>query len=189
MKYIVLIVFIVSTLVYLLAKCDHIEHDSNATLSANNSVSENCQVDLIKQEKVNKVQLSNDPSTDQRRPLTHAQVLKKADVSKENLETSVSQTYIPFDKQEVNYEWADDFTYQLYDFFSANEQLAALKLKNVECRASLCQLQLSATEADSIEQAMTIANTLRSDEKWKAYSFYLVGQADENTMTIEIGAN
>ncbi|MFY8282790.1 hypothetical protein AAEU31_04505 [Pseudoalteromonas sp. SSMSWG5] len=95
---------------------------------------------------------------------------------------------VPFDEQEVNYEWADEMTFKLNDLFSSNEQLAELNLINVECRETLCHLDLSADQdSESIEQAILIAEQLRSDDEWQDYVFYYVGQSEESTMTVEIG--
>ncbi len=95
---------------------------------------------------------------------------------------------VPFDEQEVNYEWADEMTFKLNDLFSSNEQLAKLDLINVECRETLCHLDLTAEQdSESIEQAILIAEQLRSDAAWQDYVFYYVGQSEESTMTVEIG--
>lgn len=126
------------------------------------------------------------------KPLAHQEMSKKESTLEKDIkvnDSTPSEKFISFDEQEVNYEWADNMTYKLNDFFSFNEHLADLNLVDVQCRETLCHLKLSSTEADSIEKAIIIGNELRSDKEWENYSFYLVGQPDENTMTVEIGVN
>ena len=124
--------------------------------------------------------------------IAHQEISKKESTLEKDIkvnDSTPSEKLISFDEQEVNYEWADNMTYKLNDFFSFNEHLADLNLVDVQCKETLCHLELSSTEADSIEKAIIIGNELRSDKEWENYSFYLVGQSDENTMTVEIGVN
>ncbi|MBE0361046.1 hypothetical protein [Pseudoalteromonas aliena] len=188
-KYVIAISFIGSILVYFLNTPSNLNiNTSDEKLSLNESEISNRRINSI---------YKPENSGAQKTGINVLKSLNQETLNKEKIpeedrevnEPSPSEVFIPFDKQEVNYEWADEFTYQLHDFFSANEQLATLKLKNVECRATLCHLQLLVSEDDSIDQAIIIANTLRSDDKWKNYSFYLIGQTDESTMTVEIGVN
>lgn len=187
MKYTLILFIVLITLIYLLS-------DLSFSNEENELIPNNLSGSLATPAKQNKIppimmEVTNkSPATVIISKRDEQQILKEENYTDnvENSNISQENVYLQFKDQEVDYEWAPEFTDKLYDFFSTNEELIKLNIKEIECRESLCHLQLYVKEVDSIEQAQIIGKAMKSGD-WKEHSFYFSSHPEPGVMKIEIG--
>lgn len=60
---------------------------------------------------------------------------------------------LPFDEQEIDYEWATFTETAVNDVFYTSSLLTDFELESVECRTSTCRIRMPQQHQDSIHQA------------------------------------
>lgn len=91
-----------------------------------------------------------------------------------------------FTEQDVDEQWSLDFSDNLFFFLSYHKELSHLDVKQIDCRETMCKIDIFANESDPIEAAREIAQKLKDDEKFKEHPFYFDSSPDEGVIRIEI---
>jgi len=77
-------------------------------------------------------------------------------VSIAEIKKSKKATEIPFEFQEVDYEWATLVETAVSDAFQTSELLEKFTLKNVECRSSTCEVRMPKGQEDTFHQSVLV---------------------------------
>lgn len=98
----------------------------------------------------------------------------------------LSHTKLNFTEQDIDEQWSIDFSDNLFFFLSYHKALSHLDVKQIDCRETMCKVDVFANESDPIEAAREIAQQLKNDEKLKDHPFYFDAHSDEGVIRIEI---
>lgn len=91
-----------------------------------------------------------------------------------------------FTEQDIDEQWSIDFSDNLFFFLSYHKELSHLDVKQIDCRETMCKVDIFANESDPIDTAREIAQKLKDDEKFKEHPFYFDSSSDEGVIRIEI---
>ncbi|AIY66745.1 hypothetical protein [Pseudoalteromonas piratica] len=97
-----------------------------------------------------------------------------------------SHTKQSFTEQDIDEQWSIDFSDNLFFFLSYHKALSHLDVKQIDCRETMCKVDVFANESDPIEAAREIAQQLKNDKKFKDHPFYFDSNSDEGVIRIEI---
>ncbi|MBU2427515.1 MAG: hypothetical protein KKA56_11610 [Gammaproteobacteria bacterium] len=93
---------------------------------------------------------------------------------------------LDFSEQEFDYQWAPEFTTRLESIFHQSERLNSLKVKDIECRASLCKINVLSDGLQSLELGVSIGMALEeAGLADNAYQF--ATKSDNGVFTIFVG--
>ncbi|MBU1437801.1 MAG: hypothetical protein KKF79_10580 [Gammaproteobacteria bacterium] len=93
---------------------------------------------------------------------------------------------LDFSEQEFDYQWAPEFTTRLESIFLQSERLNSLKVKDIECRASLCKINVLSDGLQSLELGVSIGMALEeAGLADNAYQF--ATKSDNGVFTIFVG--
>ena len=132
----------------------------------------------------------NEPQVSVNTTLEDEQFIPEEETYPDNIEDpSIAQPkkHLPFKDQVVDYDWATDFTYEMYDLIASHEELTEHNIKDIECRATLCHLQFYVDDEDQAVSQAIIAGKVLTTGDWQGHSFYFIITADPQVMMIEIG--
>lgn len=91
-----------------------------------------------------------------------------------------------FDRQQIDFSWAPDFSRQLSGMFQQSSQLQTLKIKDIECRNSLCRVQIHNDDMDALRLGVMIGGALEeSGFTDNAYQF--ATQGENGIFTVYVG--
>jgi len=194
MKYALILFMVVTALMYSLNELFFSKERNVIENKTDKSTPHNSSNGLTQLVKTNKIKIvtvkdPNEPIARVNAAIVAVQRISAEEIDTDNVEdTNIVQAknHLPFKDQEVDYNWAPEFTDKLYDVFSSDEELTKLIVKEIECRATLCYLQFYVENADSIKQAQIVGKVLTSGD-WQEHSFYLLGHPEPGVMTIQIG--
>lgn len=91
-----------------------------------------------------------------------------------------------FTEQDIDEQWSLDFSDNLFFFLSYHKELSHLDVKQIDCRETMCKVDIFANESDPIDAAREIAQKLKDDEKFKEHPFYFDSSPHEGVIRIEI---
>ncbi|MDE3271863.1 hypothetical protein [Pseudoalteromonas sp. G4] len=91
-----------------------------------------------------------------------------------------------FTEKDIDEQWSLDFSDNLFFFLSYHKELSHLDVKHIDCRETMCKVDIFANESDPIDAARDIAQKLKDDEKFKEHPFYFDSSPDEGVIRIEI---
>ena len=94
--------------------------------------------------------------------------------------------FVKFNEQEVEYPWADEFSEELYNHFAIDNNLVKYNVKEIECRSSLCLIEVYIGDNDPMGYATDLGKDLTSGFL-KGHSFYFYSYDDFGTVTVEVG--
>ncbi|KTF08648.1 hypothetical protein [Pseudoalteromonas sp. H105] len=102
----------------------------------------------------------------------------------ESKKTKYIHKAVPFDEQEIDYEWAIPVETAVNDVFHTSELLVGFALESVECRSSICRVRMPKQHEDTFHQSGLVLSALEevgikhntisfsSDTKEDAVVFY-----------------
>ena len=61
---------------------------------------------------------------------------------------------MPFKDQEIDYEWATTSVTAVNDAFQTSELLENVRLENIECRSSVCEVIILKGQEDTFYQSV-----------------------------------
>lgn len=100
--------------------------------------------------------------------------------------TAAPQATVLFAEEATDHAWAADFSQQLGLMFQQSAQLNHLKVQDIDCRTSLCRLQVQTEGAQSLALGIKIGAALaESGLAENAYQF--AAATDAGVMTIYVG--
>lgn len=100
--------------------------------------------------------------------------------------TAIPQATALFAAEATDHAWAADFSQQLGLMFQQSPQLNHLKIQDIDCRTSVCRLQVQTEGAQSLALGIKIGAALAgSGLAENAYQF--AAATDAGVMTIYVG--
>ena len=99
------------------------------------------------------------------------------ETSQENKNTNK----IPFELQEVDYEWATLLETSVSDAFMTSLLLEEFTLENVECRSSTCEVKMPKGQDDTFHQSVLVLFALE-ELGIKHHSFKVSPEAEDGTV-------
>ncbi len=78
----------------------------------------------------------------------------------ESKKTKYAHKTVPFDEQEIDYEWATPVETAVNDVFHTSELLVGFALESVECRSSVCRVRMPKQHEDTFHQSGLVLSAL-----------------------------
>ncbi len=88
---------------------------------------------------------------------------------------------VPFEDQEIDYEWATSVETAVNDVFITSELLEKFTLENVECRSSTCEIRMPKAQEDTFHQSVLVLFALE-EMGIKHHSLKLSSDTEEGTV-------
>ena len=88
---------------------------------------------------------------------------------------------VPFEDQQVDYEWATTVETAVSDVFQTSELLEKFTLENVECRSSVCEVRMPKGQEDTFHQSVLVLFALE-EIGIKHHSLKLSPDAEDGTV-------
>ena len=99
---------------------------------------------------------------------------------------SVTSSEINFTDQNIDEQWSIDFSDNLFFFLTYHKALTHLDVKQIDCRETMCKVDIFTNENEAIQAARDVANELKKDAKFKDHPFYFDSNPSEGVIRIEI---
>jgi hypothetical protein len=74
----------------------------------------------------------------------------------ETTQGSQNVEVVPFEDQEIDFEWATIMETSVSDAFQTSELLEKFTLENVECRSSICEVRMPKGQEDTFHQSVLV---------------------------------
>ncbi|MDA8622000.1 hypothetical protein N9L48_05060 [Psychrosphaera sp.] len=88
---------------------------------------------------------------------------------------------VPFEDQEIDYEWATTIETAVSDVFITSEILENFTLENVECRSSTCEVRMPKGQEDTFHQSVLVLLALE-EVGIKHHSLKMSSDTEEGTV-------
>lgn len=115
-----------------------------------NFISDNC-IETPYHDALHKDELAK-VNVEQYSNVVEQSAIPKVEIPQLNQNTKV----IPFEDQEIDYEWATVMETAVSDAFQTSEILDKFTLENVECRSSVCEVRMPKGQEDTFHQAVLV---------------------------------
>ena len=93
---------------------------------------------------------------------------------------------LDFSQQEFDYQWAPEFSTRLDNLFHQSERLKMLKVKDIECRASLCKINVFSNGQQSLEMGVSIGVALE-EAGLADHAYQFATKSDNGVFTVFVG--
>jgi len=97
------------------------------------------------------------------------------------IQLSKNTQVIPFEYQEIDYQWAAVMENAVNDAFQTSELLEKFTLENVECRSSTCEVRMPKEQEDTFHQSVLVLFAL-DEIGVKHSSLKVSSDAEEGTV-------
>jgi len=140
-----------------------------------NTVDENFR-ETVREEAAFKVEVVN-LNTETAPSKTNGNTITEIETSQESHKTKT----IPFEFQEVDFEWATLLETTVSDAFITSLLLEKFSLKNVECRSSTCEVRMSKGQDDTFHQSVLVLFALE-ELGINHHTFKVSPETDDDTV-------
>jgi hypothetical protein len=128
--------------------------------------------------------ISEHGTTDNKTPIN---VVNEVSIS--NDENTEVNEVIPFEEQEIDYDWALPVENSITDTFMSHSYLTKYTLENVECRTTICEFTLSNVSIDSADAAVTVMFAFKDVDLMneKTQTFRRSSRSEDGTLKLSVG--
>lgn len=91
-----------------------------------------------------------------------------------------------FGDQQIDFSWAPEFSSQLGVMFQQSELLHNLKVKDIECRHSLCRVQIYNEDQDALRLGVSIGSALEASG-FTDHAYQFATQSENGVFTVYVG--
>lgn len=91
-----------------------------------------------------------------------------------------------FGDQQTDFSWAPEFSSQLSGMFQQSELLQNLKVKDIECRHSLCRVQIYQEDQDALHLGVSIGSALEVSG-FADHAYQFATQSENGIFTVYVG--
>lgn len=91
-----------------------------------------------------------------------------------------------FGDQQIDFSWAPEFSSQLSGMFQQSELLQNLKVKDIECRHSLCRVQIYHEDQDALRLGVSIGSALEASG-FTDHAYQFATQSENGVFTVYVG--
>lgn len=93
---------------------------------------------------------------------------------------------LDFSQQEFDYQWAPEFSTGLHNIFQQSKRLNMLKVKDIECRTSLCKISVLSDGQQSLEMGVSIGMAL-AEAGLAEHAYQFATKSDNGVFTVFVG--
>lgn len=91
--------------------------------------------------------------------ITHADVAEtdtNAIAEQQLSPKAIVENIVPFEEQQIDYEWATTIETAVSDVFLTSELLEGFTLENIECRSTICEVRMPRAQEDTFHQSVLV---------------------------------
>ncbi|WP_372771292.1 hypothetical protein [Pseudoalteromonas sp.] len=90
-----------------------------------------------------------------------------------------------FEEESVDESWAYDFSDKIFNFIHNHNEISNFNVKQIDCRQTMCKVELYINNNDSIIVAQNIIRAFKQEKEWNELPIYFDSEVVDGVIRFE----